>query len=172
MSAEPYQLKPPAHPSPKPATSAPATSHMVRFRSPGLNNARTSSRLGLRKSHGYMLAGCVGAWLAAASSANPYFSKVFAWWNCMIGSPSGPPMITPGAKPNVNGESAAIRTIAGTNCVNQKGPSEHPFKNSRHRLIRLRDQHRDQRAYLAFEFIRANRRQRPRDRDGSGSSPT
>ena len=37
-------------------------------------------------------------------------------------------MITPGAKPNVNGESAAIRTITGTNCVNQKGPSEHPLK--------------------------------------------
>lgn len=59
-------------------------------------------------------------------------------------------------------------------CWNElrEGPSEHPFKNRRYRLIRLRDQHRDQRAYLTFEFIRANRRQRPRDRDGSGSSPT
>jgi hypothetical protein len=40
----------------------------------------------------------------------------------MIGSPLNPLMITPGTKPNVNGESFAIRMMAAANCANRQAP--------------------------------------------------
>src|SRR5258707_3071712 len=83
-----YQFAPPAHPSPKTATKAAATSQALRPRQPSpLADIKTSSRLRLEKSNGQMLADFVGSSPGSPTAASSIGSTApggFGGWACIV----------------------------------------------------------------------------------------